>query len=414
MKLAYRGFDKSGKPVSATIEANDQALAVDDLRRKGLYVTEIVEELVAGHRANSAAGQKSGSVRGRAGNRLRHLAMFSRQLHVLVHSGTPLAHALNAIERQTENPAWRGVIGSLRKRVEDGSSLSAAMDDHPGFFDPVCRSLVAAGESSGAMAGMLERLSALARKQLQLRNTILGAMVYPALLMCVGLVVMVTMLIFVVPRFAGMFTTLAVPLPPTTKMLLVLSDVLRGWWWAGLVVLVAGGVAGKIWFTSARGIRWLQGVALATPKVGKLARNLVSARIARLMGVLLQSQVPLIEALTLTGKAAGNGRYSDLIERAQDAVSRGESMSVGFEGSDLINASMYEAIRHGEESGQVGPMLLHVADFLDEENEVLVRSLTSLIEPLILLWMGVVVGFIAISMFLPLFDLTAATQGGAQ
>ena len=413
MKLAYHGFDKSGKPVAATIDAADQTLALDDLRRRGLFITEILEELEPGHAPLAAgAARQHAVVFRRPSGRLKHLAMFSRQLHALISSGTPLAHALAAIERQTDSAAWRGVVGALRQRVEEGSSLSAAMDEQPDFFDPVCRSLIAAGESSGAMAAMLERLSALTRKQLQLRNTILGALIYPALLICVGIAVLVTMLLFVIPRFAGMFESLSVALPPTTRLLLFLSDQLRSHWWVALLLAAGGGVAGRFWLATAQGVGWLQSVVLATPRIGRLTRNLISARISRLLGVLLQCQVPLIEALRLTGRAAGHGRYADLLTRAEEAVSRGEAMSSAFTGSDLINPSVFEAIRHGEESGQMGAMLLHVADFLDEENEVVVRALTSLIEPLILICLGVLVGFVAVSMFLPLFDLTSAMHGG--
>ena len=409
MKLAYRGFDKSGRPVSATIDAADKLIALDELRRRGLYITEIVEDLIAG-RASGVAGARQPT--SRPGDRLKQLAIFSRQLHVLVVSGTPLANALAAIERQTDSPSWRGIVAALRRRVEEGASLSDAMENHPTFFDPVCRSLVAAGESSGTMAAMLERLSSLTRRQLQLRNQVFGALVYPTLLIVVGISVLITMLLFVIPRFAIMFESLAVALPPSTKALLFLSEQLRGNWPLLIVLTIGASLGVRVFVKSRRGLVHLQRLLLNLPKLGKLTRNLISARIARLLGVLLQSQVPLIEALRLTGRAAGQGRYEELIRRAEEAVSRGDSMSTAFAHSDLINPSMYEAIHHGEESGQVGAMLLHVADFLDEENEVLLRSLTSLIEPLILLWLGVIVGFIAVSMFLPLFDLTASAQGG--
>ncbi|MCE9591979.1 MAG: type II secretion system F family protein [Planctomycetes bacterium] len=412
MKLAYRAFDKGGKPVDAMIDAAGLTEATEVLRRQGLYVTEIVE---AARSAVAGAAQKSTAKGPRSGQRLRLLTIFSRQLYVLVSSGTPMTQALMAIERQTENDRWRGVLAGLRQRVEEGVSLSAAMEAYPDQFDSVCRSLVSAGESSGNMPAMLDRLSVMTRKQQRLRSTIIGAMVYPAVLIAVGACVLVTMLLFVVPRFGTLFETLDVPLPPTTLVLLAVSGLIHAYWWAILMLLLVTGVGARAWLKSLGGRRTVDHVVFKVPKFGKLVRNLLSARVARMLGALIESRVPLVEALQLTRGAAGNSRFVEMISRAEEAVTNGNPMSEAFADPDLVNSSVFEAIRHGEQSGQVGSLLLHIADFLDEENETVVKAQTSLIEPMILLALGVLVGFIALSMFIPLFDLAAVAQtGGGQ
>jgi type II secretory pathway component PulF len=275
----------------------------------------------------------------------------------------------------------------------------------------VYSSIIAAGESSGQLNVMLNRLAMLTSKQLHLRRSISGAMIYPALLMNVGVIVMTVLLVFVLPRFAGMFKSLDAPLPPTTRFMMFLSDVVRGYWWAVLAVIGACGFGVWQYVHSAAGRRTIGNTLLTLPRFGKIAKELIAARIVRLLGVLLDSNVPVLDALALTRDAAGNEKFAQLVADAEDAVSRGDNISSAFDHSNLINPSICEAIRNGERSGQIGPLLLNIADFMDEENEVVVRSLSSLIEPLILIVLGVFVGFVAISMFMPLFDLTAMGGG---
>ncbi len=237
-------------------------------------------------------------------------------------------------------------------------------------------------------------------------------MVYPCLLAVVGVVVVTVMIVFVLPRFAGLFETLDAPLPPTTQMLLAISGVLRSHWWMIPILTVITFVGGKYSISTPTGRRTLDTWFVRLPFLGQFVRSLTTARIARLLGVLLGSQVQLLEALQLTRRATVNSRYSDLLQRAEDGVANGSSLSASFEGTHLINPSMTEAIRHGEESGQLAIVLTDMAEFMDEENEVVVRTLASIVEPLILIVLGVVVAVLALSMFMPLFDLTSLTQGG--
>lgn len=411
MKLAYEAYDKAGKVVKSTIEAKDMTDATESLRRQGVYVTTIKPATTVkasgsdADRADDEAGGKSRRVG--QGRRLKHLSIFMRQMYVLVSTGTPLVDGLISIERQTKDKSWRHVIRSVRKRVEQGHTLADAMADFPEYFDIICRSLVSAGETAGKLPAMLDRLAMVTRKQQHLRSSVIGAMIYPALLMVVAVSVLVLMLMFVLPRFSGLFSTLGMPLPPTTKMLMAMSDFMINYWWSLPIIFGVMGAAIWYWLRTKQGIYAVHTLVVRVPIFGAITRSFATARIARLMGILLESFLPLLEVLALVREATRNTHYRNLLSKAEQAVTRGEPISTAFNDDRLITPTVYEAIRSGEQSGQVGPLLLNVATFMDEDNEVVVKSLTSIVEPMILIVLGALVGFIAVSMFLPLFDMTA-------
>jgi type II secretory pathway component PulF len=406
MKLAYKAFDGAGKAAAGVIEADDTMTATEALRRRGLYVAEVTEQKATALKRHSGRRQWHVS----RGQTLKNITMFSRQLHVLLSSGTRLIDALQAMVRQARPGPWQQVIGDLRTRVEEGASLSEAMQGHERYFDPVYRSLIAVGESSGRLPEVFDRLATLKQKQLKVRSSIVGATIYPCMLVSLGCSIFVLLLTFVVPRFSTLFTSMGVPLPSSTAALLKISEVFRHFWW--LIGLLAGGaVFGLVYYLrTPRGKRVRDVLVLRLPVVGGVARSLSSARIISLLGMLLEAKIPVLDALRLVRSAAGNVLYQELIVEAEEYVARGEPMSQAFADTPLFSPSIYEAVRSGEHSGEIDRLLLNVSDFLDEENDVTVRSLTSIIEPVILIGMGLLVGLIAICMFLPLFDLTAMTQ----
>ena len=411
MKFTYQAFDAAGKAVAGSTEANDSNDAMEALRRQGLYVTSVQPASDSATPLNYARANTRRGRMGR-GKQLKNLAMFTRQLSVLMTSGTPLVQALGSLERQAGDKAWRDVVATLRMKVEEGVTLSQAMEARPDVFDPVCRSLISAGESGGSFDAMLDRLATLARRQMHVRNAVAGALIYPALLVVVAVGVLATMLLFVLPRFAGLFDTLDVALPPTTKMLMSLSAFLRAYWWTIPLGGLVAGFSAHTWVNTAAGRRSLDTMLLRLPMFGPILKSFAVARITRVLGVLLNGKVPLLEALTLARHTARNVNYIDLVARAEDAVTKGGSMSAAFAAGNLVTPSLCEAIKSGEQSGQMGPLLLSIADFLDEDNEVVLKSLTSILEPVILIVLGLLVGFVALSMFMPLFDLTSMTQGG--
>jgi len=410
MRFIYTGYERSGKPARGTIEAPDADSAQERLRGQGVFVTDITDaQEHDSPRARGAGGRSGLMVRGRH----RKLASFSRQLSILVANGTPVPEALGAINRQTKDVQWAALIGEVNKQVQEGASLSEAIQSHPETFDPVFFSLIAAGESGGNLDVMLQRLAKLTRQQLHVRNSVSGAMLYPALLLMASVIVLGLLITFVLPRFAGLFETLDAPLPPTTEALMAVSNILRGYWWAIIPGVGLMGVGLGIWLTFPSGRRAAQTALLRAPKIGWITRGFAVARIARLLGLLVSSRVPLLDALDLTQASMTNHHYRDLIARAHESVTMGEPVWTAFDDTWLVSPATAEAIRNGEEAGQMGPSLVKLADFLDEDNEVIVRSLVSIIEPVILLGLGAVVALVAISMFLPLFDLTSMTGGAS-
>ena len=413
MKLAYVAFDGNGKQVQGQIEAATEAEARANLRNRQLYVTEMDVTDAGEPLAAAPAGEPAQAI-GRIGTtkKLRHLVTFARQLNVLLNSGTQLVDALSALERQSSDPKWRAVVHRVRWEVEQGASLTEAVEVHPKVFDPILQSMIAAGESGGNLGAMLERMATLLQRRLQTRKTVMGALIYPSVLITLALGVISVMLLFVVPRFGELFETLDAPLPGTTKVMLDISKVFRGYWYVIVGVLASGIVGVKLALGSPAGKRFVDRMLVRLPKIGTITRSFATARILRLLGVLLDSQVPLVDALQLTRRGTGNLCYSELIAEAEEAVVRGEPVSSVMRETPLITPSIYQAMRAGEASGQVAPLLLQLADHLDEENEVVLRSLTSIIEPVILILMGLLVGLVAMSMFMPLFDMTTMTAGG--
>ncbi len=366
----------------------------------------------AGASASVAAPAKRPRAAG-GGKRLKHLAAACRQLYVMLKAGTPLVSALDGLSRQSRDEAWKGTMDDVRCRVEEGATLAQAMAAYPKQFDRVTCALVSAGERSGRLPEMVDRIASLAHKELKLRGGIRGALIYPALLVGVVSLVMSLTLTVVVPRFAAMFETLSVPLPLTTQVMVWMSDGFRGYWFLVLPGVVATLVGGGWWLRTGSGKRALDAALVRLPIFGPVARAFATARMVRLIAELLDSHLPLIEVLELVRETTPNHRYRAVLDRALEAVTRGEAMSVGFDDVALIDASVYEAMRSGEATGQIASSLLTVADFLEEENEAVVRNLTTLMEPIILIVLGLVVGVLAMSLFMPLFDLTAVAGEGA-
>lgn len=410
MRLTYQAYDASGTAHSGSLEADTAEQATLTLRDKGLFVTRITQ--VSNGKAGDA-GRRGGGLKlplGK-GKRLKQLAMSTRQLQVLIATGTPVGDALIALERQAREPKWHAVIKSIRQRVEEGDALSQAMAEHPEYFSVIYRSLIAAGESGGKLPEMLDRLAKMLSKEIQIRSCIFGAMMYPAILISVAGSVLITMVVFVLPRFTGLFKSLDVPMPPTTVFLMAVSQLLRSYWWAVLLMLALGAVGLHLWMRTEQGRLARDTLLIRMPLLAKLVRNLITARLARMLGVLISGHVPLLEALELTRQAAGNTHYVRLIGKAEKHVEHGEAMSLAFQNEDLIEPAVYEAVRNGEATGQTAQLLLMMSEFMDEENDTVIRSLTSILEPVILIVLGLVIGLVAVSMFLPLFDLTAMAGG---
>ncbi len=405
MDLSYEAIDGSGRNVADVIEAPSVKEAVESLRQKGLFVTHVArakaEEV---QRQLGAASSDLCKVR----FSLRQRVMFTRQMAMLLASGSAVVPALNALNRQIKDDRQRAVIRQIIADLEEGHALADALRKYPAIFDASYCAVVAAGEASATLPAMFTKLSNIMAKRKAMRNRVLGALTYPVLLimLCVGIVNV--LLFFVMPRFGEMFDTLGVPLPASTEFMLALSAGLREWWLVP-VGLAAGVILGSVYLVRSRsGRQFLSNLQVRVPLIGPVMSRLIQAELMRILGMLIEAKVGVLDALDLARGVTSNRRYGALCDEVEDAVTSGGSISSAMEGTKLVDASICQAIRTGEESGSLGGAISYVADVLDEENGELVGVVTKLVEPVILIGMGVVVGIVAISLFTPLFDVTSA------
>jgi len=336
------------------------------------------------------------------------LMLFTRQMAMLLTSGSGIVPALTAIGPQMRSLQHRAMLEAIRSDLEEGLTLTDALSRYPRAFDASYCAVVAAGESSARLPQMFARLALIIGKRRAMRNRVIGSLIYPALLIGLSVKIMAVMLFFVVPRFAGMFTTLGVEVPVTTRLLMQLAGALRGYWYL-LALALAAIFSGAVYIVrSDKGRQFLADVQIRIPLLGRLASRLIQAQTFRILGMLLEARVGLLEALDLARGVTRNQRFQELYNTMCDSVTRGDSISAALDAHDLISTTIIQAVRTGEQSGRLGEAISYTADVLDEENTELLAVVTKLIEPLVLIVMGVIVGAVAIALFMPLFDMTSA------
>lgn len=336
------------------------------------------------------------------------LVLFTRQMSMLLTSGSGLVPALAAIGPQMRAPRHQRMLEMIRTDLEEGITLTEALGRFPRAFDASYCAVVAAGESSARLPQMFNRLATIIGKRRAMRNKIVGSLIYPCLLILLSVKIMAVMLFFVVPRFAGMFDSLGVQVPASTRVLLATANFLRAYWYV-VVLLLAGVIAGMVYLLRSRaGRQFLANLQTRLPVAGRLASRLIQGQTFRILGMLLEARVGLLESLELASRVTRNDQFRALYGRLNEAVTRGDSISGALESGNLINRSIVQAVRTGEQSGRLGEAVSFAADVLDEENSELLATATKLIEPLVLIIMGAIVGTVAVSLFMPLFDMTSA------
>ncbi|MFQ5489716.1 MAG: type II secretion system F family protein [Phycisphaerae bacterium] len=407
MNLTFEAIDTAGRTVNNVIQAESARAAVEQLRQKGLMVTSIDQA-----QPNRVEQQADATALDESKLRLplKQLVLFTRQMAMLLTSGSAVAPALNAIARQMGNPAHRALVRRLREDLEEGNTLAEALCRFSSTFDPSYCAVIAAGESSATLGSMFQRMSGVVGSRRVIRKKVLGAMAYPALLMMLCISQINVLLFFVLPRFGEMFATLGAPLPTSTKMMLALSESLLAYWPAVLAAAVAVVVGLVLLVGTAVGRQWIADIQIRIPMMGRLFSGLIQGQAFRTLGMLLEARVAVLESLELARRSTANNRFQALFDSMEEAVTSGGSLSDSLERSGLIAPAMCQAVRTGEESGNLGTAMTYVADVLDEDNAELVTTLTKLMEPAIIILMGVVVGGVAISLFLPMFDITSMTQ----
>jgi type IV pilus assembly protein PilC len=396
----YRARTATGTTVTATLEAQDQRGVAEKLRSQKLILIDasvVTANPIVAFIKKINPFQPSVSA--------RELVLFSRQFSTLITAGVPIVQGLTILMDQAETPLFKKIIANLRADIEQGISITDAMKKHPAAFSELYVSMIRAGEVGGILDAIMERVSAYLESAEELKGKVKGAMVYPAVISCVAGMVTLFLLIFIIPTFAGIFASFGAQLPLPTRVMIGLSNFLRHYSLV-LVAAVVGGVIGfKKFRATDKGQLLTDTYILKLPVFGILLKKVAVAKFSRTLGTLIKSGVPILQALDTVGKTSGNRVIEKAIESARKSIKEGERMAEPLRRTEVFPAMVIQMIAIGEETGTLDTMLNKIADFYDQQVDVAVKALTSMIEPLIMVVMGIVVGAIVMSMFLPMFEL---------
>ena len=393
-------MDTSGRNVNGTLEADSLELVRAKLADLSYHILTIRE-------TKGRAGLQDW-FNGIQRVKLRDLVMFSRQFATMIDAGLSVVKCLDILQKQTRNPKMKDVIGEVKRDVGGGMSLTEALQKHPRIFSPLYVNMIRSAETAGILDQVLDRLSTFLEKEQETRNKIKAAMMYPAVVFCFALLMLVALLFFVLPKFKGIFETMGLELPLTTRLLLNSSEYMRTYWYIALVVLVGAVVLIKTLTRTDKGKHAIDAAKLRLPVFGDLILKTSVSRFARTFGTLISSGVPVLRALDIVAETAGNRVISDTVLRARASIKEGEKISTPLFGSRIFPVMVTQMIAVGEETGRLDQMLVKVSNFYDEEVDSTLKSLTSLIEPLMIVGLGFIVGFIAVSVISPIYSLVGS------
>jgi type IV pilus assembly protein PilC len=387
---AWEGKDKSGKTVRGELRAGGEAVVNVTLRRQGVMVTKIKKKAY------------------RSGKKItgKDIALFTRQLATMMKAGVPLLQSFDIVGKGHSNPSMGKLIMDLRSDIETGTSLNNAFRKYPLYFDPLFCNLVGAGEQAGILEDLLTRLAIYKEKTLAMKAKIKSALMYPVSILAIAFLVTAVIMIWVVPAFKSVFSSFGADLPAPTLMVMAMSEFTVKWWW-----LIFGVLFGSIYFffqawqRSPKVQRFMDVTLLKAPIFGSVLRKAAIARWTRTLATMFAAGVPLVEALDSVGGASGNAVYLDATRRIQNEVSTGTSLTAAMQNANVFPSLVTQMVAIGEESGALDGMLGKVADFFEEEVDEAVGALASLMEPLIMVILGVLIGGLVIAMYLPIFKL---------
>ncbi len=400
----YRARDRKGAVHAGRMEGASSAAVAVALRDKGFVPLKIEQKRTSAlDREISIPGFKKKV-------KSKDVAILSRQLATMVNSGLTLIRALTILEQQSDNPLLARIIVDVRTRVEQGSSLSASLEAHPEVFNHLYVSMIRAGEVGGALDETLNRLADTLESAVRLRSKVKSAMAYPVVVLSLIVLIVSGMLLFVVPIFKKMYDDLGGTLPFPTRMLINISNLITTFWWIVLAMIIGGVIGFRRWKKTPEGRRTWDRLKLRAPILGNVVQKVAISRFARTLSVLSRTGVPVLQALDIVSATAGNSLVSDAISDVQSSVKRGESLAGPLHKHEVFPPMVTHMMAVGEETGALDTMLSKVADFYDQEVDDTVSALTSLIEPLLIIVMGVAVGGILIALYLPMFNIANLIQ----
>ena len=389
----WEGKDKSGRLIKGDMKAGGEAVVNSTLRRQGIQVVKI-------KRLRAGIGGKVSD---------KDITFFTRQLATMLKSGVPLLQAFDIVGKGHANPAVARLLMDIKNEVETGNSLTAAFRKYPLYFDPLFCNLVAAGEQAGILDSLLDRLATYKEKILAIKSKIKAALFYPISIIVVAFIITAIIMIFVIPAFKDLFSSFGADLPAPTLMVMAMSDFFVQYWWA-----IFGGLGGGVWFffyTWKRSVKMqmvMDRLALKFPIFGAVIRKATIARWTRTLSTMFAAGVPLVEALDSVAGAAGNYVYFEATKKIQKEVSTGTSLTVAMTNANVFPSMVIQMVAIGEESGALDGMLSKVADYFEREVDDAVEALSSLMEPMIMVVLGVLIGGMVIAMYLPIFKMGQA------
>ena len=339
------------------------------------------------------------------------LPPFSRQLGAMLSAGMPIVASLETLETQTDNPNFKSVLNRVRKSIENGSAFSESLRQFPTIFDDLYANMVKGGETGGQLSETVIRLAAFLESSAKLRRKVKSAMMYPTIVLCVAFAIAIGMIIFIVPVFGQMFADFGKALPAPTQFLLDTSTFMKKYGIFILIVTVALVIAFKKWKATPQGEYTFDQFVLKMPVFGELSRKVASARFARTLGEMIRSGIPILTALDIGSGATGNKVTGRAVSELRTAVERGEPMSSAMTEQKVFPVMLIRMLQAGEKSGKMDEMLTSIADFYDDEVETMLSGLTSLLEPLLMVFLGVIIGGIVLCMFLPIFKMSEVVSG---
>ena len=398
----YTALDNKGKSTSGIIDAEGAQAARQKLRTSGIFPVSIKEAQEAQPKKES--GTFSLSTRF---SRIKpvEVAMMTRQLATLVGAGFPLVSALDALVPQTKSHGFKKILAQIKNLIVEGNSFARALSNYPGQFSSLYVNMVRAGETSGTLEIVLERLADLTEKQQALKNRIQTALAYPIFMMVIGTAVLFILLIYIVPSITSIFSDMNQVLPTPTRILIFLSDFFKSYWWSIFIIIAVVAVFFNRAKKTEKGRFWIDKTVLMLPGVGILVKKLAVARFARTLGSLLENGVSMLIALDIVKNIAGNRLIADSVETAAIEVGKGQGVGAALSGSGIFPLLSIQMIQVGEQSGQLETMLTKISDVFENEVETTIMRLTSYLEPVMILVMGTIVAFIVLSICLQIFEM---------
>ena len=393
----WEGKDKKGKAVKGEMRATGDSFVSATLRRQGITVTKVKK-------------QSSFASKGRITD--KDITLFTRQLATMMKAGVPLLQAFDIVGKGHSNPAVAKLLGDIKADVETGSSLSASFRKYPLYFDALFCNLVGAGEQAGILDTLLDRLATYKEKIMAIKGKIKSALVYPISIIVVAFGITAVIMIFVIPAFKDLFSSFGADLPLPTLIVMQISDVFVTWWWA-----IFGSIGGAFWFffytwkRSEKMQSTMDRLMLKLPVVGEIIEKATIARFSRTLSTMFSAGVPLVEALDSVAGASGNRVYYDATKRIQSEISTGTSLTVAMQNAEVFPNMVLQMTAIGEESGALDSMLSKVADFYEAEVDDAVGAMSSLMEPVIMVVLGVLIGGLVVAMYLPIFKMGQVVGG---